>query len=80
MTKFEKEMRKRIQEEKTIKRFIKSGDNLERLIRAIKNNQDYALEGYKYLCKRAFLDKELSNIFYSIILYIEKLYFGGCSL
>lgn len=79
MTKFEEKMRRRIKEEETIKRFITSGDNLERVVRAIKSDKEYAMEGYKYLCKRAFLDKDLSNIFYSIILYIEKLYFGACS-
>lgn len=80
MTKYEIKMRRRIKEEETIKRFITSGDNLERVIKTIKNNKEYAMEGYKYLCKRAFLDKDLSNIFYSIIIYIEKLYFGACSL
>ena len=79
MTKFEEKMRRRIQEEETIKRVIKSGDNLTRLINRINKDEEYAMGFYRELCKKGFLDRELSNIFYSIIIYIERLYFSACA-
>lgn len=78
-TKFEKKMQKRIKEEETIKRVIHSGDNLKRLIHKIDIDKEYAMGFYRELCKKGFLDRELSNIFYSIIVYIEKLYFTACA-
>lgn len=72
-------MSERVAFERRVRAVLGRPRAIHNLINRINKEQDYALGFYRELCRKGFLDRQLSIFFYNLIIYIEDLYFPAYS-
>ena len=65
--------------ERRVRAVLERPHAINNLINKVERDEEYALGFYRELCKKGFLDNQLSTFFYNLIIYIEDLYFPAYS-